>query len=81
MVNEVFASEETVALAKQKACDMLGVSEEQVEFEILQHPSKKVLGMFGGKTAQVKAILKKTIAQKAVKYLKEILFQGEQHAN
>ena len=74
MVNEVFASEETVALAKQKACDMLGVSEEQVEFEILQHPSKKVLGMFGGKTAQVKAILKKTIAQKAVKYLKEILF-------
>ena len=39
MVNEVFASEETVALAKQKACDMLGVSEDQVEFEILQHPS------------------------------------------
>ena len=74
MVNEVFASEETVALAKQKACDMLGVSEDQVEFEILQHPSKKMLGMFGGKQAQVKAVLKKSIAQKAVDYLKEILF-------
>lgn len=74
MVNEVFASEETVALAKQKACDMLGVSEDQVEFEILQYPSKKVLGMFGGKTAQVKAILKKSVAQKAINYLKEILF-------
>lgn len=74
MVNEVFASEETVALAKQKACDMLGVSEDQVEIEVLQYPSKKVLGMFGGKEAQVKAVLKKTIAQKAVTYLKEILF-------
>ena len=74
MVNEVFASEETVALAKQKACDMLGVSEDQVDFEVLQHPSKKVLGMFGGKMAQVKAVLKKSVAQKAINYLKEILF-------
>lgn len=74
MVNEVFASEETVALAKQKACDMLGVSENQVEFEILQHPSKKMFGMFGGKEAQVKAVLKKSVSQKALNYLKEVLF-------
>lgn len=74
MVNEVFASDETVALAKQKACDMLGVSEQNVEFEVLRYPSKKVLGMFGGKMAQVRAVVKKTPAQKARDYLKEVLF-------
>lgn len=74
MVNEVYASEETVALAKQKACDMLGAEEKDVEFEIIQQPSKKVLGMFGGKLAQVKAILKESKARKAVKCLEEILY-------
>ena len=74
MINEVFASEETVELAKQKACDMLGVRDNEVEFEVLQQPSKKVLGMFGGKLAQVKAVLKKTPARKAEEFLKEVFF-------
>lgn len=74
MINEVFASDETVALAKEKACKMLGVSEDKVEFEVRRMPSKKVFGMFGGKSAQVRAILKKSIAQKAVDYLKEIFY-------
>ena len=55
MINEVFASDETVALAKEKACKMLGVTEDKVDFEIRQFPSKKVLGMFGGKLAQVRS--------------------------
>lgn len=74
MINEVFASDETIALAKEKACKMLGASEDKVGFEVRQFPSKKVLGMFGGKLAQVRAFLKKTSAQKAVDYLKEIFF-------
>lgn len=74
MVNEVFASGETVALAKEKACDMLGVTEDKVDFEVLQFPSKKVLGMFGGKIAQVRAVIKQSPAQKATKFLKEIFF-------
>ena len=74
MVNEVFALEETVALAKQKACDMLGTEEKYVDFEVIQQPSKKVFGMFGGKLAQVKATLKKSPALRAVEYLKEVLF-------
>lgn len=74
MINEVYASGETVALAKEKACNMLGVSEDRVEFEILQFPSKKVLGMFGGKMAQVRAVLKQSVAEKAVKFLKEMFF-------
>ena len=74
MVNEVYASEETVALAKQKACDMLGADEKDVEFEVIQQPSKKLLGVFGGKPAQVKATLKESIAAKSLKCLKEILY-------
>lgn len=73
MVSEVFASEETVALAKQKACEMLSATESDVEFEVIQEPSKRVLGMFGGKLAQVKATLKESVASKACKILKEIL--------
>ena len=74
MVKEVFASEETVALAKQKACEMLGAHEDDVEFEVIQFPEKKVFGMFGGKLAQVRATLKTTPGQKALEYLKEILY-------
>lgn len=74
MVNEVYASEETVALAKQKACGMLGAEEKDVEFEVIQEPSKKLLGVFGGKPAQVRAVLKQSVALKAIKILKEILY-------
>lgn len=74
MISEVFVSAETIALAKEKACKMLGVTEDKVEFEIRQFPSKKVLGMFGGKSAQIKAALKKSEAEKAVEFLKEIFF-------
>lgn len=74
MISEVFVSAETIALAKEKACKMLGVTEDKVEFEIRQFPSKKVLGMFGGKSAQIKAALRKSEAEKAVEFLKEIFF-------
>ena len=74
MISEVFVSAETIALAKEKACKMLDVTEDKVEFEIRQFPSKKVLGMFGGKSAQIKATLKKSEAEKAVEFLKEIFF-------
>lgn len=74
MIKEVYASEETVALAKQKACEMLGAEEGNVEFEIIQQPSKKLLGVFGGKPAQVRAVLKQSVASKALKTLKEILY-------
>ena len=74
MVNEVFALDETVALAKQKACEMLGAEEKYVDFEVIQQTSKKVFGMFGGKLAQVKATLKKSPSLKALEYIKEVLF-------
>lgn len=74
MVREAFASEETIALAKNKACEILGVDEQSVEFEILQMPERKKLGFFGGKLAQVRAYVKESVAEKARDYIKEILF-------
>ena len=74
MINEVYVSEETVALAKRKACEMLGTDEENVDFEIIQQPSKRILGMFGGKMAQIKASLKMSTGMRAKECIKEILF-------
>ena len=74
MVKEAFASEETVALAKKKACDILGVSEDLISFEILQMPERKKLGLFGGKLAQVRAYIKESPEERAKEFLKEVLY-------
>ena len=55
MIKEAFASGETIALAKMKACEILGVNESDADFEIIQKPSPKMFGIFGGKLAQVRA--------------------------
>ena len=74
MIKEAFAIEETVALAKRKACEILGENEKEVQFEIIQTPKKKKFGLFGGKMAQVRAFIKDSKAERAKNYIKEILF-------
>ncbi|GHV24528.1 Jag protein [Clostridia bacterium] len=74
MIKEVFATDETLALAKKKACEMLGFEEKFVDFEVMQFPEKKRLGFFGGKMAQVKATIRTTPAKKAIEFLKEIFY-------
>ncbi len=74
MLKEAFAIEETIALAKKKACEILGENEKNVQFEIIQNPEKKKFGLFGGKMAQVRAFLKESKAEKAKIYIKEILY-------
>ncbi len=73
MLKEVILSEETVELAMEKACKTLGQNKENINFEILQQPTKGVFGVFGGKMAQIRAIVKETPAQKALNFLKSIL--------
>lgn len=48
----------TIEEAKQAAVAELGVSESDIEFEILEEPSKKFLGLFGGTPAKIRATLK-----------------------
>ena len=74
MIKEAFAVEETIALAKRKACEILGADEKNVQFEVIQSPEKKKFGLFGGKMAQVRAFIKETPGEKAKSYIKEILY-------
>lgn len=77
LIKEAFATEETIALAKQKACEILGADEKDVKFEIIQSPERKRFGLFGGKMAQVRAFLKESKSEKAKNYIKEILYYME----
>lgn len=73
MIKNVIGTGETIALAQKNACDLLGVSEQEVSFEVIQMPVKKTFGIFGGKLAQVKASFEVSPANVALDYLKKIL--------
>ena len=73
LLKEAIGTGETIASAQEDACKALGVETQEVKFEVLQMPSKKVLGVFGGKLAQVRAYIEINPAQTAVDYIKGIL--------
>lgn len=76
MTREVIATGETVELAFANACKELGVETTDAEFEILEMPTKKTFGLFGGSPAKVRAYLEENNpAQEAAEYLKKILTQ------
>ncbi|MDR1253508.1 MAG: protein jag [Oscillospiraceae bacterium] len=57
-MKEAIGVGETVLQAQETACEILGVETHEVDFEVLQVPVKKALGIFGKKMAKVKAIVK-----------------------
>lgn len=73
MIKEAIGQGESVILAKENACRILGVEEKNVEIEVLQLPVKKTLGIFGGKPAKVRAFFEISPAEEAKKYLSDIL--------
>nr|WP_319489589.1 RNA-binding cell elongation regulator Jag/EloR [uncultured Caproiciproducens sp.] len=73
MVKEAIATGETVELAKEAACRELGVESYEAEFEILEMPTKKTFGLFGGSPAKVRVFIKSNPAEAAAAYLKVIL--------
>lgn len=73
MIKEAIGVGESLVLAQQRACEALGVAEQDVAFEVLQMPVKKTLGLFGGKLAKVKAIFEYSPAKIAANYLNEVL--------
>ncbi|MDD3693567.1 MAG: protein jag [Oscillospiraceae bacterium] len=70
---EAIREGETIEEAKAAAAAALGLSIDGVQFEILQIPQKKILGLFGGSPARVRAYHEITPAIRAADYLKEIL--------
>ncbi len=76
MIKEAVGSGETIEIALKNACDELGIDSADADnFEVIQQPEKKKLGLFGGKEAKVKVVLniKESPAKVASKYLRDIL--------
>ena len=73
MVREAIATGETVEQAFENACVQLGVETVEAEFEVLELPDKKKLGLFGGKPAKVRAYIQSSPAQAAADYLQDLL--------
>ena len=77
MIKESIGTGETIEVALENAYRELGIdsSTEGVNFEVIQQPEKKKLGIFGGKEAKVKVTLeiKESPAKVASDYLRNIL--------
>ncbi len=73
MLRETTVTADTIDEAKQKACQELGTAIENTQFEVLQQPEKKILGLFGGSPAKVRAFIEVTPLESAKDYLAEIL--------
>ena len=74
MQKEIIKEAATVEEAKALIVAELGVAEEQIAFEVMQEPSKKVLGLFGGSEAVVKGTVAAGSAAEAAKeYLEKVL--------
>lgn len=73
MIKEAIATGDTVELAREAACRELGVESYDAEFEILEMPTKKTFGLFGGSPAKVRVFIQSSPADAAAAYLKTIL--------
>ena len=73
MRKEAIGTGETLEKAKEEACRILGVDADKAEFDVIQMPEKKVLGLFGGKEAKVMAYYEVTPVDKAKEYLESII--------
>lgn len=73
MIKEAIGVGETEVLAQEDACRQLGVETYEAEFEIIQRAEKKILGLFGGCPAKVRAFIKATPADAAEDFLKNVL--------
>jgi Predicted RNA-binding protein len=75
VIREAIATGDTVELAREAACKELGVETYDAEFEILEMPTKKTFGLFGGSPAKVRVFMKSSPANAAADYVKKVLSQ------
>ena len=58
MLKEAIGFGATIEVAKEEAAKKLGASDlDDIQFEVVTMPKKKVLGLFGGAKAEVKAFI------------------------
>ncbi len=73
MKREAVAAGRTVEDAIQAACDQLGAERDTLQIEVLQLPSKRLLGLLGASEAKVRATVEFTAEERARYYLSGIL--------
>ena len=73
MKREAVAAGRTVEDAIQAACDQLGAERDRLQIEVLQLPSKRLLGLLGASEAKVRATVEFTAEERARYYLSGIL--------
>ena len=77
MTREAIAKGETVEIAFANACRELGVDTTEAECDILEMPTKKTLGLFGGSPAKVRAYIEEPDVHdpvtEATQYLQSVL--------
>ncbi|ADU28288.1 RNA-binding cell elongation regulator Jag/EloR [Ethanoligenens harbinense] len=73
MKREAVAAGRTVEDAIQAACEQLAAERNRVEIEVLQLPSKRLLGLLGASEAKVRATVEFTAEERADYYLSGIL--------
>ena len=74
MRSEAVATGDTVEKAFANACEMLGVAETEAECELLEKPTKKTFGLFGGNPAKVRAIAReKSPSERAAAYMCDVI--------
>lgn len=73
MLKEAVKEAATVEEAKRAVAAELGMAEEKLQFEVLQMPQKKTLGLFGGCPARVRGFIEITPAATAAAYLDSLL--------
>ena len=59
--------------AISSACETLGIEREKAEYEILELPSKRLLGLLGASEAKVRVSVSESVEEKAEAVLKDIL--------
>ena len=74
-MKEIIVTGNTVEEALEAGCAQLEAEQSEVEYEILEQPQQKILGLFGGSPAKLRVYVKETPASVAIKYLTEILTQ------
>ena len=73
MRRETIATGRTVEDAISSACETLGIEREKAEYEILELPSKRLLGLLGASEAKVRVSVSESVEEKAEAVLKDIL--------
>ena len=63
MANVIEKTGSTIDEAIQAALNELGVTKSDVDIEVLETPTKKIFGLFGGTPAKIRATLKEVVAK------------------